>query len=109
MLRVTIYARYKEQKALAASRDFPQILSEILSSYNFQAEPGQISIRVIKITARGMLADNEVEIMANYDEHLIQNQESICQQLANLLNEKHGMKDCCVWLFTGHLGYYWNK
>lgn len=73
-------------------------------------KPDEVSVRLIKSLAKGMLADVEIDITAAPYRDRVEEQDFICQRVRNLALEHLLEADnVLVWLNLHELGHSWEE
>ncbi len=78
-----------------------------LSYADINLAPDEISVRIIKVDAVGMLADVELEMTAHAYDVRVARQDEICLMIREYIGAHLEAKEVRVWLLLTQLGHSW--
>ena len=85
-----------------------EYVAEQLSCGDRKLTSGEVSVRIIRVEGKGMIADVELEITAHAYEERIEKQDEICRNIRSyVLKEIPSFEDVQVWLKLSELGHSW--
>lgn len=96
-----------EQELKESINDLKQFAAKELTCGDISLQPDEISIRLIKTTGSGMLAEVELEVTAHAFGGRIKRQDEICLTFRDFLKEKLSASEVRVWLLLPELGHSW--
>ena len=82
-------------------------LAKELTCGDISLTPEEVSIRLIKVTDAGMIAELEVEVTVHAFDERVQKQDEIANNIRKYLLEKIKAQDIRVWVILPQLGHSW--
>lgn len=90
------------------STEFKSHLAKELSCGDISLTPEEVSIRLIKATDGGMIADLEVEVTVHAFDERVKKQDEIANNIRRyLIGHNIAAKDIRVWVLLPQLGHSW--
>ena len=85
--------------------------SSLLTCGDITLKPDEITIRLIKTDAVGLIGDNlELEVFAHAFKERVDKQDEICLKLRDfVMNKVSSLGDVKVWLVLSELGHSWEN
>ena len=83
-----------------------ELVAKELSGESIQLSINEVSVRVIDVSGKGMLAKVELEIHAAAFEERVKRQDEICLSIQKYLEDALDT-DANVWLILSELGHSW--
>lgn len=84
-----------------------KLIAKELTCGDISLSPDEVSLRLIKTSNAGMIAELEVEITAHAFGERVPRQDEICNIVREFLMNKIEVKDVRVWLLLPELGHSW--
>jgi len=89
--------------------DIKKLTAKQLTCRNIHLQANEITIRLIKTPAKGMIADIELELFAHAFKERIEKQDEICMNIrSHILKNAPELNDVRVWLILSELGHSWD-
>lgn len=96
------------QQCQTISTELKTYLAKELSCGDISLTPEEVSIRLIKTTDAGMIADLEVEVTVHAFDERIKKQDEIANNIRkHLLDKNIPAEDIRVWVLLPQLGHSW--
>lgn len=89
------------------TEDLKTFLANELSGSAIKLGNDEISVRLIKTTGSGMLAEAELEITAHAFKERVDRQDDICLKVRQFLKQRISADELRVWLLLPELGHSW--
>jgi hypothetical protein len=87
--------------------ELKEFVAEALTCGDITLDSNEVSVRLIKVSGSGMLADIELEITAHAFDERIKKQDVICLDVRKFLKDKLAVNEIRVWLLLPQLGHSW--
>jgi hypothetical protein len=107
----TINAFYSNEEYAASLSnlvdELKEFVADALTCGDITLDSNEVSVRLIKASGNGMLADIELEITAHAFDERIKKQDMICLDVRKFLKDKLTVNEIRVWLLLPQLGHSW--
>lgn len=110
MPTVNIYYTADKHEAIVLSHidELKKLIAEQLTGRDIKLGPGEITVRLLRSPAKGMIAEMELEVFAHSFQERVNKQDKICKAIReHLLQHVPELKDVRVWLVLSELGHSW--
>ena len=107
---VNTYYSTDKHKVMVLSHidDLKDLVAKQLTCNDIQLKTDEITIRLLKTSDEGMIADIELEIFAHAFKERVEKQDDICRTIrTHMMNNVPELKDVRVWLVLSELGHSW--
>jgi hypothetical protein len=87
--------------------ELKRLVAAELTCGDITLNSNEVSIRLIQVSGKGILANIELEITAHAFDERIEKQDKICLAVREFLKAKLTANEIRVWLILSQLGHSW--
>jgi hypothetical protein len=84
-----------------------EFIAELLSNEDIKLGTDEVSVRVVRSSGGGMLAEIEVEVTAHAFRSRVEKQDEICLKIQDFMQKKLSNTTVNIWLLLPELGHSW--